>query len=66
MPQRVTAETWWGDELALIENVPAWVCQQCGEHYFDAETSLRLDRVPNEGSAPLRTLPVPVYRFNAA
>ena len=27
----VTAENWWGDELALVEGVPADVCQQCGE-----------------------------------
>ena len=41
----VTAENWWGDELALVEHVPAWVCESCGEAYFDAETcKLRIPR----------------------
>jgi YgiT-type zinc finger domain-containing protein len=41
----VTAENWWGDKLALVENVPAWVCDECGEAYFDAETCRQLDRL---------------------
>ncbi len=30
----------WGDDLQIIENVPARICQQCGEKYFEA-ASLR-------------------------
>jgi len=28
---------WWGDKLtAVIDNVPAGVCEQCGEKYYKA------------------------------
>jgi len=29
---------WWGDKLiAIIDNVPAGVCEQCGEKYYKAQ-----------------------------
>jgi YgiT-type zinc finger domain-containing protein len=62
----VTAESWWGDELALVENVPAWVCEDCGEQYFDAETSQHLDRLRQSPPPVARTVAVPVYAFPAA
>lgn len=41
----VTAENWWGNKLMLIENVPAWVCDNCGEQYFEPEVCEELDRL---------------------
>lgn len=38
-----TLEFWRGEELIVIRNVPAYVCQQCGEGYFSAEVSKKLD-----------------------
>jgi YgiT-type zinc finger domain-containing protein len=64
--RNVTAENWWGDELSLVENVPAWVCRQCGETYFDAETSKQLDRLRQAPPATTRTVSVPIYPFEAA
>src|SRR5438105_14338762 len=37
--REVTAENWWGDARALVVHVPAWVCQRCGEVYFDTDRS---------------------------
>jgi YgiT-type zinc finger domain-containing protein len=59
--RRVRAENWWGEELALVENVPAWVCVNCGEPYYEAETCRRLDRLRTSRLSALRTLKVPVY-----
>ena len=59
----VTAENWWGEKLALIEGVPAWVCEDCGEQYFDAETSKRLDTLRQVPPSAARTVQVPVYAF---
>ncbi|MDH7577537.1 MAG: type II toxin-antitoxin system MqsA family antitoxin [Bacillota bacterium] len=59
----VTAENWWGETLALVENVPAWVCEDCGEAYFDAETCKQLDRLRKTPSPPERTVQVSVYNF---
>lgn len=29
---------WWGDKLtAIVDNVPAGVCEQCGERYYKAD-----------------------------
>ncbi len=60
---RVTAENWWGDELALIEDVPALVCQSCGEPIFDAATCKKLDAL-RKNPAP-KTREIPVYSFFA-
>ena len=60
----VTAENWWGDILALIEDVPAWVCQDCGEAYFAAETCRKLDQLRKAPPVAHRTLEVPVYSFS--
>lgn len=59
----VTAENWWGEELALVEGVPAWVCGDCGEQYFDAPTSRQLDRLRAAPPAARKTVAVPVYAF---
>ncbi|MSQ28311.1 MAG: type II toxin-antitoxin system MqsA family antitoxin [Dehalococcoidia bacterium] len=60
----VTAENWWGSDLALVEGVPGWVCDICGEVYFDAETSLRLDELRRSPPAKQRILEVPVFAFS--
>ena len=32
----MTKACWWGDQLvAIVENVPAGVCDQCGERYYE-------------------------------
>jgi YgiT-type zinc finger domain-containing protein len=64
--REVTAENLWGGELTLVERVPAWVCQQCGEVYFDAATSRALDRLRQAHPTASRTVTVPVYQFETA
>lgn len=64
--QKVTAENWWGEKLALVENVPASVCINCGEKYFDAETCKRLDQLRRRPPDVERTVEVPVYAFAPA
>ncbi len=64
--QLVTAENWWGHDLTLVESVPADVCQQCGEQYFDVETCRALDRLRREPPPAERTITVPVYAFAGA
>jgi len=48
----------------MIENVPALVCVNCGEAYFDAETSRRMDRLIASPPGPRKTIEVPVYAFS--
>ena len=62
--RRVTAENWWGETLALVENVPALVCRNCGESYFEAETCKKLDHLRTTPPPALKTVQVPVYTFS--
>ncbi len=62
--RRVTAENWWGEELALVENVPALVCRECGEVYFEADTCKKLDRLRAAPPPARKTVKVPIYAFS--
>lgn len=54
-------------KLIIVEDVPAEVCTQCGEQYFDPQTSLALDRILDAQTFPgERVTPVPVRRFSPA
>lgn len=59
----VTAENWWGDTFTLVEDVPAWVCEHCGEQYFDAEVVLELDKMKENPPQAKKILQVPVYVY---
>jgi YgiT-type zinc finger domain-containing protein len=62
----VTAENWWGEKLTLIENVPAWVCENCGEQYFDAIVCNELGRLRRNPPLKHRIIEVPVYPYTSA
>ncbi len=34
-----------GEELVVIKDIPAYVCENCGEAYFTPETSRRIDKI---------------------
>lgn len=61
-------EVWRGDQLLIIRDVPADVCQQCGEAYISATVSERLDYFLNEHHRhrPERYLAVPQYTATQA
>ena len=44
-------------EVLIIRDVPAWVCEECGEAWFTPEISRKIDRVMEDvkkGTACLR------------
>lgn len=57
----------WGDKLVVVKNVPVEVCEQCGERYYSAEISKKLDElVKNQKSSkikPQKILQVPVLAW---
>lgn len=59
----VVAENWWGDAFTLVENVPVWVCENCGEQYFDAEVVKELDKMKEKPLQAKRVIQVPVYVY---
>jgi len=40
---KVKVDLWWKDSLYVFNDVPAGVCQQCGEKYFTATVAKRMD-----------------------
>lgn len=67
LEERLTTYTQWLDErLIVIENVPALVCEQCGETYYAPDVVDKIQAVIWSGAEPVRTVETPVYDLNAA
>jgi len=62
-PDKITMEIWQGEELLVIRDVPADVCQQCNEAYISADVSVRLDQfiAEHHQCKPERYIAVPQY-----
>ena len=62
-PGQTRLEIWQGEELLVIRDVPADVCQQCHEPYLSAAVSERLDHFVGEYQQcrPERYLAVPQF-----
>ena len=50
----------------VVENVPAEVCGQCGEQYFDPNTVEMLQRTVWSKKKPRRIIETPVYDLSLA
>ncbi len=56
----------WGDKLFVVKDVPVEVCNQCGERYYSAKVSKRLDDFVKTNSRlkkPQQILEVPVFNW---
>ena len=57
----------WGDELlAIVENVPAGVCEVCGERYIKAVVVKALERAAHARTKTRSTVTVPVRQLKVA
>lgn len=56
-------EIWRGEELIVLRDIPADVCQQCGEAYLSAQVSERIDQFLEKYHQyrPKRYIPVPEF-----
>jgi YgiT-type zinc finger domain-containing protein len=59
--QHIRVEMWFGDTLTVFENVPAGVCDNCGEEYILADIQDKM--IALSKTDPIRKLAVPVYSF---
>jgi YgiT-type zinc finger domain-containing protein len=64
--QVTSVDFWWGDDLKIIENVPAGVCQQCGEKYFSPEVYKEMERLAKSPGRAVSRLSVDVLRYSPA
>ena len=63
--KKVTVDFRWGDKLIVIEEVPAKVCNECGEKYYSAEVSRKMEMIAKEGKTE-RVIEVPLKKLHEA
>ncbi len=63
--QLVTYTQWYEGRLFVIENVPAWVCEQGGDTYDDPDVVERVQALIWSGAEPVRVIEAPVYDLSA-
>lgn len=65
--QKITVDYRWGEDLVtVIKNVPAGVCEACGEQYFKAEIVKAMERAAGSKKKPKEVLKVPVRELKVA
>lgn len=53
----------WGDKWYLFRDVPAHVCEQCGEQYFDADVMRRIDEMREDADSSDEHITIPAVKF---
>ena len=51
------------NKYLFVENVPAEVCNSCGEKTYSPDVTDKLLKYSKEQSKPSKTIEVPVYSF---
>ena len=65
--KRVTVDYRWGEAfLVVIRNVPAGVCQVCGEQYLKAEVVKEMEKVAHTQEDAEEILQIPVRELQVA
>ena len=65
IPKRVRHIHEWGERVLIFNDVPAEVCQQCGEVYFGPDALQMMDKVTLGQSQAASYVSVPVFSMNA-
>lgn len=53
----------YGGELIVLDNIPAEVCDTCGDDRLSAETNEKIDRLLKEHERLTPRASAPVYEF---
>ena len=64
--KKVAVDFRWGQNLVVIEDVPAGVCRQCGEKYFNANVYKGMEKLAKTREEPIRQITVDVVHFRKA
>jgi YgiT-type zinc finger domain-containing protein len=66
-PRMVEHPYWNGITLiALVQNVPSWVCQLCGHHYFEPAVETTLGYIVKDYVKMGRLFPIPSTPYRHA
>lgn len=61
--KKIEVDIRWEGKLFVIKDVPVEVCTQCGERYYSAQVSKKIDHLIQDGQ-PQQTLKVPVLEYS--
>ncbi len=50
-----------GDRRVLVEQIPAQVCERCGESVFSRETTEKIRQLVHGAARPAKTVPLDVF-----
>ncbi len=64
--RRIALDLRVGEELIVVEAVPATICENCGEHVFTPEVTRQVQAAVKERKRAIRTLVVPVLSLDTA
>lgn len=59
----VTYSLEYNGKFYIIENVPARVCRETGEEFFDPETVGHIQQTIHSNKKPVRTIETPVFEY---
>lgn len=65
--ERTRSAFWHDERLVVVDNIPALVCEQCGELFYDDRVAIGLDLMRGDGfprEAAARTIEVPVFDYD--
>jgi YgiT-type zinc finger domain-containing protein len=63
--QRITLDYRWGETLVVINDVPAGVCEQCGEKYLASGVYKELEKLAKSRSRVMGKMTVDVLGYEA-
>ena len=62
--KKVDVDFRWKGKLYVIKNVPVEICEQCGERYYSAEVSKKIDEIVKTPKIKAKkTIEVPVFSW---
>ncbi len=61
--QQITIDYRWGETLVIIQDVPAGVCQQCGEKYLSSNVYKELERLAKSKNHYMKKMTVDILAF---
>ena len=64
--KRINHDVWVNRKLFVVQDVPAEVCERCGETVFTPQVTERIFSTLKRSDSPKKTLKVPVLRLRPA
>lgn len=60
--KNITYKTGQGDNVLIVKNVPALVCSQCGESYFNNDVCSDMEKIEAEARNSATEMYITTYR----